>query len=223
MPQTDFREHGRDRTPADDQALGDVLERVSDAVVALDRNWRYTYVNQRAASLFGRRPEDLIGRHIWTEFPEGVGQPFHLAYEKAMAEQVFVQMENYYEPWDRWFENRIYPSPDGLSIFFHEITERKRAEESSLQSAELLKAQNQALERVVQGAPLTETLERLLRVIESQCSGMLCSILLLDADGMHVRTARRPVCRRASTVPSPASPSVRAPDRAARRRFVASR
>src|SRR5687768_11871745 len=96
--------------------LQDALERVSDGLVALDRAWRYTYVNRQAAGLFGRAPEDLIGRHIWTEFPEGVGQPFHLAYEKAMEDQVFIQMENYYEPWDRWFENRIYPSPDGVSI-----------------------------------------------------------------------------------------------------------
>src|ERR1044071_3819910 len=105
--------------------LGMILERVSDAFVALDKSWCYTYVNQHAAALFGRRPEDLIGRHIWTEFPEGVGQPFHLAYERAMAEQVVLELENYYAPWNRWFENRIYPSPDGLSIFFHEITDRK--------------------------------------------------------------------------------------------------
>jgi PAS domain S-box-containing protein len=113
--------------PAASQEPYHLLERVSDAVVALNLDWRYTYVNRQAAGLFGRKPEELIGRHIWTEFPEGVGQPFHLAYEKAMAEQVVIQMENYYQPWDRWFENRIYPSPDGLSIFFHEITERKRA------------------------------------------------------------------------------------------------
>jgi PAS domain-containing protein len=40
--------------------LGGILERFSDAFVALDKNWRYTYVNQKAADLFGRRPEDLI-------------------------------------------------------------------------------------------------------------------------------------------------------------------
>ena len=110
----------------------DVLERVSDAVVALDRNWRYIYVNPQAAALFGRRPEDLIGRHIWTEFPEGVGQPFQLAYQNA--------------PWrsrssSRWRTTTSrgiagsrtvsYPSPEGLSIFFHEITERKRAEQAA--------------------------------------------------------------------------------------------
>ena len=74
----------------------------------LDREWHYTYVNRRAAQLFGRRPEDLDGRHIWSVFPEGIGQRFHLAYEKAPAEQISIQMENYYEPWDRWFENRIW-------------------------------------------------------------------------------------------------------------------
>jgi PAS domain S-box-containing protein len=170
----------------------DVLERVSDAVVALDRNWRYVYVNSKAGRLFGRRPEDLIGRHIWTEFPEGVGQPFHLAYERAMAEQVFIQMESYYEPWDRWFENRIYPAPDGVSIFFHEITDRKLAERDALENAELVRGQNRVLELIARGEPLPHVLDQLLRVIEAQSPGMLTSILLLDSDGIHVRHGAAP-------------------------------
>ena len=113
---------------ARDQLAG-VLERVSDGFVALDRDWRYTYVNTRGARLLGREaPADLIGRHIWTEYPEGVGQPFHRAYEEAARTQKVVVIEECYEPWGLWFENRIYPSPDGLSIYFSEITERKRAE-----------------------------------------------------------------------------------------------
>jgi PAS domain S-box-containing protein len=172
--------------------LGGILERISDALVALDKNWCYTYVNQRAADLFGRRPEDLIGKNIWVEFPEGKGQPFHLAYEKAMSEQVFVEMENYYEPWQRWFENRIYPSDDGLSIFFHEITERKRAEQAAHESARLLKGQNEVLELIARGAPLQDTLSLLLHVIETQSPGMLCSILLLDPDGIHLRHGAAP-------------------------------
>jgi PAS domain S-box-containing protein len=108
--------------------LANTLERIGDAFVALDRDWRYTYVNEKAARIFGRSREELIGRHIWTEFPEGIGQSFHLAYERAIAEQVPIEIEEYYPPYDRWFENRIYPSPDGLSIAFHDITDRKRAE-----------------------------------------------------------------------------------------------
>jgi len=94
----------------------------------LDRDWRYVFINQAGAALFGRTPADLIGKHIWTEFPEGVGQPFHQAYERAMRTQQPEVFEDHYEPWDRWFENRIYPSPEALSIFYHEITDRKRQE-----------------------------------------------------------------------------------------------
>lgn len=114
-----------------------VFERISDAFVALDKDWRYTYVNRKAGDLFGRRPQDLIGKHIWTEFPEGRGQKFHLAYEKAMAEQIFLSIEEYYPPYDAWFENRIYPSPHGLTIYFCDVTERKRTEERIRQAEKL--------------------------------------------------------------------------------------
>ncbi len=117
-----------------------LLERVSDACVALDRDWRYVYVNAQAAALFARTPSDLLGKHIWTEFPEGVGQPFHLAYERALEEQQPLQLEAYYGPWDRWFENRVFPSPDGLLIFFHEVTDRVRAQRSLAESEGRLRA-----------------------------------------------------------------------------------
>lgn len=106
-------------------ALESVLNRITEGFVALDRNWCYTYVNPKAAALFGREPAALHGKHIWTEFPEGVGQPFHLAYERAMATQEALTFEEYYAPWNAWYVNRVYPSPDGLSIFFENITERK--------------------------------------------------------------------------------------------------
>ncbi len=110
--------------------LRDVLARVDDGFVALDNEWNYTYVNAKAATMFGREsPEDLVGRHIWTEFPEGVGQPFHQAYLDAMRTQQPVRFEDYYEPWERWFENRVYPSAMGLSIYFTDVTERKRADD----------------------------------------------------------------------------------------------
>ena len=113
-----------------------ILESVSDAFVALDREWRYTHVNAKAASVFGRTPEDMIGTHIWTEFPEGVGQSFYHAYHRAMEQREFVFLEEHYAPYDRWFENRIYPTADGIAIFFHDITDRHRAAEILAESEE---------------------------------------------------------------------------------------
>jgi len=117
-----------------------ILERISDGFTALDRTWRYTYVNGSGGRMLGRKAADLIGKHIWTEFPEGSGQKFHLAYEQAMAEQRPIQMREYYPPWHRWFENRIYPSPDGVSIFFTDVTEQVEAQEELRASNEQLRA-----------------------------------------------------------------------------------
>ncbi|MBL7756905.1 MAG: PAS domain S-box protein, partial [Chitinophagaceae bacterium] len=106
-----------------------IMERVSDAFIALDRNWRYTYVNTQAGEILKRRPEELLGKHIWTEFPEGIGQTFYKAYHQALAAQEYIHLEEYYSPFDIWLENHVYPSPDGLSIFFRDITPRKKAEQ----------------------------------------------------------------------------------------------
>jgi PAS domain S-box-containing protein len=117
-----------------------ILERVSDGFTALDRSWRYLYVNPGAGRMLGRDPADLIGKHIWTEFPEGKGQKFHLAYEQAFEEQRPIALREFYPPWNRWYENRIYPSPNGISIFFSDITEQVEAQEELKVSNERLRA-----------------------------------------------------------------------------------
>lgn len=113
---------------AESRRTRNILERITDAFVALDSEWRFTDVNAGAARIFSRRPEDLVGKHIWTEFPEGVGRPFYHASHKAVAERTPLQIEEYCPPANRWFEERIYPSAGGLSVFFRDVTERKQAE-----------------------------------------------------------------------------------------------
>jgi PAS domain S-box-containing protein len=116
------------------------LERISDGYVALDRSWRYVYVNSCAGRLLGREARSLVGKHIWTEFPEGRGQKFQRAYEDALREQRPIQIREHYPPWNRWFENRIYPSPDGVSILFTDVTAEVKAQEELKASTEQLRA-----------------------------------------------------------------------------------
>jgi two-component system cell cycle sensor histidine kinase/response regulator CckA len=107
------------------ETLTRVLEATSDGFMALDAEWRYTYVNEHAGRMFGRAPASLVGRHIWTEFPEGVDQPFHREYERAVREGKPRRIEAYYPSYGRWFENRIFPYAGGLAIFLQDVTERR--------------------------------------------------------------------------------------------------
>jgi PAS domain S-box-containing protein len=116
-----------------------ILERITDGFIALDKSFRYSYINRKAAQLLGSTPERLIGQNIWTEFPEGSGGRIRSAYEKAMLEQQHAQVEEYFPKYKRWFENFIYPSPEGLSIYFHDITDRKAAQTAALATSKRLR------------------------------------------------------------------------------------
>jgi diguanylate cyclase (GGDEF)-like protein/PAS domain S-box-containing protein len=115
-----------------------IVECMSDGLVAIDRDWRYVYVNTHAAQLFGTTPDELIGKEYLQRFPEASGTLFQQAYQRAMDERVSLYIEEYYPPWNRWFENYIYPTPFGIAIFFHEITARKKVEEELWQQKEMI-------------------------------------------------------------------------------------
>ncbi|WP_179319610.1 PAS domain S-box protein [Winogradskyella helgolandensis] len=107
------------------------LNNISDGFISLDTNWCYTYINKKAANLLGKTPKDLLGKHIWTEFPEGEYLSFGTMYKKAIETQKTIYFEDYYEPLDKWFENRIYPSEEGLTIYFTDITDIKKADKDN--------------------------------------------------------------------------------------------
>ena len=105
-----------------------ILESITDAFCALDRDWRFTYVNRQAEVLLGRSRDDLIGKNHWEEYPDTLGTDVERNYRRAVAENVTVTFEFFYPPHDRWYECHAYPSPEGLSVYFRDVSERKRAE-----------------------------------------------------------------------------------------------
>jgi PAS domain S-box-containing protein len=115
---------------AQEQAAA-ILESITDGFVALDSEWRFTHVNAEAERINGIRREDQIGKSQWELFPATRGTVLEAEWRRAVAEQVAVQFEFYYEPWDSWFQNKAYPTKDGgLSVFYHDITARRRSEEA---------------------------------------------------------------------------------------------
>ena len=111
-----------------DEQIVNFLEGMSDAFFALDTDWRFTYVNYKAAQFLQRSPEELFGKNFWEEFPGLVNSVFYDQYHKAVAKQVGVIFEKYYRPLKVWWEVRVFPGRDGISVFFHDITKRKKME-----------------------------------------------------------------------------------------------
>ncbi|MFL6215488.1 MAG: response regulator [Blastocatellia bacterium] len=120
-------ELARIRREAQEQIVS-IWESITDGFIALDKDWRYIYINAEAERL-GVNRSDVIGKTIWEAFPDVIGTNIEAEYRRSRSEQVTVEFESHYEPWNRWFENRIFPASDGsLSVYFRDITERKRAE-----------------------------------------------------------------------------------------------
>ncbi len=106
-----------------------ILESVTDAFFALDRQWRFTYLNPQAEPQLQRSPGELLGKVVWDEFPAAIGTKFEREYRSAMAERRSVTFEEYYPaPIDGWFEVNAYPSEEGLAVYFRNVTDRKRVE-----------------------------------------------------------------------------------------------
>ncbi len=116
--------------------LAEAFESVSDAFYAVDRQWRFIYVNRRAQELWARSQEELLGKNIWEEFPQAVGSESYQKINQAMEEGVTTEFETVSPVLGTWIAGRVYPFPDGLSVYFQDITERKRTEETLRESEE---------------------------------------------------------------------------------------
>ncbi|MDD5543354.1 MAG: PAS domain S-box protein [Acidobacteriia bacterium] len=117
-----------------------ILESISDGFFALDREWRFTYLNRQGEALLRRTGEQLLGRNIWEEFPEAVGSLFFKEYHRAMASQQATQFEAYYPPLETWFEVHAFPYADGLSVHFHNVTARKKMQDEVRMLAEAFRS-----------------------------------------------------------------------------------
>ncbi len=159
-----------------------VLEAMPTAFFALDRDWRFTYVNPVAQRLLGAVSTDPVGEVIWDLFPDALGTEFEWSYRRAASRHETVSFEAYYPPpLDDWYEVRVWPTPDGLSVYFLDITERRAAQETLERHA-----RRSALVAAVSGA-LTDTMDPeagVARLAELLVPGLCdwCIVTIVDGE-----------------------------------------
>jgi PAS domain S-box-containing protein len=162
--------------------VGRVLDSMSTAFFLLGHDWRFIYVNAEAERILGAPREELLGTEIWQELHAN-GSPFEEQYRRAMASGQPVDFEAYYPPpLDRWYEVRAWPGPDGLSVYFHDVTSRR----SSAAQLERAAARSTLLAQVVAELAGTlevgEAVERLTRLVVPTLADWCAVALFDDAD-----------------------------------------
>ena len=129
--------------------LTSALENISDGFLTIDRHWRFTYVNAAAERVLERRRGELIGAGVWEQFPGAIGTPFQKHYERALADNATQSFEACYQQLGKWFEVRVYPSPEGLAVYFRDVTELRRHREALRESERELRALAESMPQMV--------------------------------------------------------------------------
>ncbi len=152
--------------------LDRIVANINNGFATFDRQWRYTYVNNRLLDIFKLPRDRVLGRQAWDVFPHQVGIQFFDLLNRAMTEGREEQFEYYYEQVNCWVEHRVYPTDDGLAILMADVSDRKRAELLSIEQTKLL-------ELVASGTPLDECLAAVCTSL-SALNNLRACILLTD-------------------------------------------
>lgn len=137
--QIEARAHAENDLRTSHEKLRNTLESIADGFFTLDHEWRFTHVNSETLRLFRKKRENLIGHSLWEVTPKAIGTIFDEQYHKAVREKVPVSFEAISTIMNRWVEVRAYPDGDGLVVYFHDISERKEAEQRDAVTTALLK------------------------------------------------------------------------------------
>ncbi|CAN5577486.1 hypothetical protein BH20VER3_BH20VER3_19210 [soil metagenome] len=117
--------------------MTDILEKTSDGFFAVDRDWNFTYLNAQAEAMLEIERASLLGQNIWATFPDLAGSIFEQNYRAVMSDRIALEFEALDMQGRTWFEVHSYASGGGISVFFRDITERKRTTEERLTTSKL--------------------------------------------------------------------------------------
>jgi len=102
-----------------------ILESIGDAFFRVENNWLVTYWNKEAERMLMIPKNKIIGQYLWDVFANSIGSVSYKKYHEALETNTRVVFEDFYPVLEKWFEISAYPSDNGLSVYFKDITERK--------------------------------------------------------------------------------------------------
>ncbi len=114
---------------ADQERTARLLESISEGFIALDHEFRFVYVNERGAQMLGKSRSEMLGKSVAQVFPEFIGGDFERTFQEAVRLGKPQSVESYFAPLENWFEVHAYPSAEGLSLFFMNVSERRKSQE----------------------------------------------------------------------------------------------
>lgn len=123
--------------------ITEILETIADGFVVFDREFRFLYVNRQAAAFMqstGLGREQFIGRELWEVIPAIAGTPLEESYRRVMREQVGDTLELHSPMSGRWYEIRLYPTPDTLTVYHRDITDQRVMREALRDREDRLRA-----------------------------------------------------------------------------------
>jgi PAS domain S-box-containing protein len=132
---------------ANSAAVG-ILESITEGFFTLDRNWRFAYVNREAHRILSRVQGDLAGKVLWHEYPGLEGTEFERNYRHTMEQREKTSFTSYYPRHDAWYEVTAFPAPEGLSVYFRNVTARRKLEAAGAQFS----AESERLRRMYETA-----------------------------------------------------------------------
>lgn len=144
-----------DPLPAVEGRLKEALEATTDCVVVMDAAFRILYVNRRAAELARVSPADIIGLTHWEAWPASVGTEVERRYRHAMETGEPQEFESHYaaDHLDAWVEIHAHPSENGLTLFYRDITARKREREELARLSDESERRKRLYETVLSNTP----------------------------------------------------------------------
>lgn len=168
------------------ERLTNIMESISEGMLLVRSNWQLDYMNPAAETITGIAATEAMGKKLLAALPQLKGSKLHALLREAMRKKERIHFEEYFAPLEMWLDVSCYYLNEGLTIYFRNVTDRRRAQMQ-------LALEREAFASITAGnRNFSEIADLVLKGIEAIYPGSLCSLLQLQRDGVTMRHISAP-------------------------------